>query len=760
MFKLLRYFSITSLATVLVTAVIMSYWYQQESTDNLIEDAEGANITLAGVFANEIWSLFGPRIVSVSGLDGTALLARPETEELRKVLETMTFGLPILKVKIYDLKGLTVFSSEKGEIGKIKRNNLGFFAAAREGKPSSELVHKGKFSAFSGEVFNRDLVETYVPIRPGGGAVEAVFEVYSDVTPLTSRVNQTQMRLVFGLLVAFALLYSVLFLVIRRADRLLKYQHKQIAEALRVSETGRRHVQISLEESEEQFRAAAETANDAIISADDKGAIIYWNKAAERIFGFTKREIVGHPVTRLIPKSLRFRHTSGYQRASAEGELRLRGVATEVTARRKDGSDVPVELSLSHWQVSGQKYFTAIIRDITERRQSENSLRRAQKMEAVGQLTGGIAHDFNNMLGVIMGNLDLLRHNVAEDPEAMKFVETAFRGTERGAALTKKLLSFSRADGANQELTDVNDSINGMENLIAKSLTAKISVETQLAEDLWTVNIDPRDFEDTLLNLSLNARDAIPHSGSLVIETTNKILDEHYVRLNPGSRAGEFVTVLVSDTGIGMTPEVLDQVFQPFFTTKKHGEGTGLGLSMVYGFIQRSSGHIKIYSEPDNGTTVRMYLPRATRKSNAIEATKSSADDDLPQGDETILIVEDEEDLREVAVSFLENLGYLTLTATTGKQALEVLQEGRQVDLLFSDIVLPGGMEGYDLAENVAKSHPGLKILLTTGFTARREMAVKGDLALFSKLSAELLSKPYSQLELASAVRRTLDGQP
>jgi len=248
------------------------------------------------------------------------------------------------------------------------------------------------------------------------------------------------------------------------------------------------------------------------------------------------------------------------------------------------------------------------VQDITERKEIEQTLIQSQKMEAVGQLTGGIAHDFNNMLGVIMGNLDLLRRKVIGDAKAMEYVEGAYAGSKRGANITKKLLGFSRGEGGKRESTNVNNFIMGMENLIAKSLTPKISVETILADNIWVADIDPGEFENSLLNLSLNASDAMPDGGTLTFETFNKVLDKHYVQLTPGSSAGEYVMISVSDTGTGMAPDVAEQIFQPFFTTKDAGHGTGLGLSMVYGFVQRSGGHIKVYSEPENGSSFNIYL--------------------------------------------------------------------------------------------------------------------------------------------------------
>ena len=395
--------------------------------------------------------------------------------------------------------------------------------------------------------------------------------------------------------------------------------------------------------------------------------------------------------------------------------------------------------------------------DILERKRNEKRLRQFQKMEVVGQLTGGIAHDFNNMLGVIMGNLELLRCKLTDDPKAMKNLEAAYRGGERGASITKKLLGFSRNEGGNPQLTNMNEFIADMENLISKALMPKINVKTHLADDVWFAKIDPGDLEDSLLNLSLNARDAMPDGGSLLIETANKILDEDYVRQNPESTEGEHVMISVSDTGIGMTPDVVEKALQPFFSTKEKAKGTGLGLSMVYGFAQRSGGHLKIHSEPGKGTTIRIFMPRAVEGIDDAKEINTDIDIGLQSGNETVLVVDDEEGLLEVAVSHLESLGYRTLSAASGRQALEVLQEHPQIDLLFSDVVMPGSMDGFSLAQEALKSCSGIKVLLASGFSLNREGTEEDDNSLYEKLSRNLLAKPYNRSELAKAVRRTLD---
>lgn len=397
-------------------------------------------------------------------------------------------------------------------------------------------------------------------------------------------------------------------------------------------------------------------------------------------------------------------------------------------------------------------------REIAEREEIEQQLAQAQKMEAVGQLTGGLAHDLNNALAIISVNMGLIQRASDDKTKSAKFVGEAMKGVDRASDLTRKLLDYARTEVGETKRVGVNDFVVEMESLIAKSLTPAISLELSLSDDTWAVEIDPRDFEAALVNLAVNARDAMPGDGTLFIETENKVIDRTYVDLNPGSSTGEFVMISVSDNGTGMPPEVVEKAFDPFFTTKEVGKGTGLGLSMVYGFVRRSGGHVKIYSEPGEGTTVRMYLPRAVGE--AEERTPPPTDtDNLPVGDETILVVDDEEELVTAAVSILQSLGYRTLSATSGKQALEVLQTNPSIDLMFSDVIMPRGLDGYHLAIEALKLRPGLGVLLTSGFTRRREEFVNGESRVAADLAKTLLHKPYNIAELAVAVRDALDGR-
>jgi PAS domain S-box-containing protein len=381
----------------------------------------------------------------------------------------------------------------------------------------------------------------------------------------------------------------------------------------------------------------------------------------------------------------------------------------------------------------------------------EEALRRSQKMEAVGQLAGGVAHDFNNQLGIIIGYLDFLAARLAGDDKPRQWVETATQATLRCMDLTRQLLAFSRRQAKEKRIADLNTELSKMDTLIARSVTPAITVRTYPGEGLWPVAIDPGEFQDAILNLVLNARDAMPEGGQLIIETSNKLVDTHHASLDPELAPGDYVQVMVSDTGCGMDKATVERVFEPFFTTKPEGKGTGLGLAMVYGFAKSFGGEIKAYSEPGVGTTFRLYLPRAADASGPARLP-APAPDALPRGNETILIVDDEPDLVRLAEQYLTDLGYRTLTANNPQEAFDLLARQNDIDLLFSDVVMPGDTNGYVLAERAAKRNPGLKVLLTSGFTANT-IAVNGQ----ARFSANLLHKPYRRDDLARRVRAVLD---
>ncbi len=424
---------------------------------------------------------------------------------------------------------------------------------------------------------------------------------------------------------------------------------------------------------------------------------------------------------------------------------------SEVAFKTLDDRDIQTIISFQIPRTkNGFSSIPVSITDITERKLTERGIRRAQKMDAVGQLTGGIAHDFNNILGIIIGNLSFLKKQVTDDEKALRRINTINKATQRAANLTNQLLGFSRKKTTDVLPTNINLLIKGMESLITRSVTPEVEIDQQLTDNLWYTDIEPGEFEDALLNLTLNARDAMPGTGKLTIETCNTTLDKAYCNQNQSITPGEYVQLSFSDTGKGIPRKQQDRIFEPFFTTKPEGTGTGLGLAMVFGFTSRTNGHIKVYSELGIGTTFRLYLPRS-KKQILQKDPVAPLPESLPRGNETILAVDDEEGLLELAKESLQTLGYKVLIANNVLNALEVLAAEPSISLLFSDVVMPGSLNGYELAEKATANQPDLKVILTSGYT-KKTLAHNGQ----SRFNANLLSKPYTQSELAQRIRSLL----
>jgi signal transduction histidine kinase/CheY-like chemotaxis protein len=394
------------------------------------------------------------------------------------------------------------------------------------------------------------------------------------------------------------------------------------------------------------------------------------------------------------------------------------------------------------------------------RRRAEDSLRQAQKMEAVGQLTGGMAHDFNNLLTIMQGGLEMIGRQITSldaSPVASRIVrgkDMALEAVRRAARLTERLLAFARQQPLEPKGIDANRLVGGICELLRRMVGETIALETVLSGGLWVALADINQLENAVLNLVVNARDAMPSGGKVTIETANTYLDDSYVRkLAEPVKAGQYVMISVSDTGIGMDAKTLERAFEPFFTTKGVGRGTGLGLSQVYGFVRQSSGHLAIYSEVGEGTTVKIYLPRHHGEEDLIDTFVKSSDDSQSLGAETILVVEDDEALRLYTVEILTDLGYSVLAAANGAAALEIIGRGHDIDLLFTDIVMPGGMNGRQLAEQAIRQKPTLKILFTTGYTANA-IVHHGRL----DPGVELISKPFTYETLGRKIRTLLDA--
>lgn len=497
-------------------------------------------------------------------------------------------------------------------------------------------------------------------------------------------------------------------------------------------------------------RTILETALDAIVLMDSSGRIVEWNPQAAHIFRLPRDLAIGRTVAEaIIPHAQRSAHAKGLAHVLATGEGPILNKRNKLRALRGDGTEFPVELVVTPVHLDHQTLFSGFIRDLSEQEQAEIQLRQAQKMEAVGQLTGGIAHDFNNLLTVVIGSLEaaILRPGA----DSITQLKMALDASERGAKLVEHLLAISRRQTLVVGAIDLNELCSGVDHLLRSALGEHIEIEMRLAPDLWPAFADKGRVQDALLNLAVNARDAMPSGGKLTIETGNANLDEDYARRNVDVAPGEYTMLAVTDTGVGMAADVIERAFEPFFTTKDVGKGSGLGLSMVYGFAKQSRGHLKIYSEVGQGTTVRLYLPRATKVEAHVPppAVPQSA----PRGGETILLVEDDASVRSFAVGQLTDLGYRVIEAADGQQARKVLSGDAHIDLLFTDVVMPGGLNGRELAVEAKRQRPNLVVLFTSGYT-ENAIVHQGRL----DPDVHFLPKPYRRAELAQKVRAALDA--
>ncbi|MDB5518408.1 MAG: putative sensor histidine kinase with and Response regulator receiver domain [Tardiphaga sp.] len=510
--------------------------------------------------------------------------------------------------------------------------------------------------------------------------------------------------------------------------------------------------QEALLDSERMARRIIETALDAFVQMDDEGAVTDWNSQAEKIFGWSRAEAVGRTLTDLIvPEMHRARHNEGMARFLRTGEGPILGTRFEIEARRRDGKDIKVEVSITAIQRRDRHVFNGFIRDLTDKIAAETQIRQAQKMDAIGQLTGGVAHDFNNILTVITGTIEILAEGVTDRPDLAAVAKMIDEAAERGADLTKHLLAFARLQPLQPREIDVNALVVTAGKLLRPTLGEHIEIEMVLADDPWLAFVDSGQLTTAILNLALNARDAMPQGGKLILETQNSNLDEGYAGQNSEVKSGQYVLIAISDTGSGIPADLLDKVFEPFFTTKELGRGTGLGLSMVYGFVKQSGGHIKVYSEQGHGTTIKLYLPRSAEASqNPTEEAKAEV---AAGGTELILVVEDDALVRNHVVAQVRSLGYRTLSAANADEALRVIHSNPAIDLLFTDVIMPGLMNGRQLAIEASKIRIGLKVLYTSGYT-ENAIVHHGRL----DPGVLLLAKPYRKADLARMIRMAIDG--
>jgi PAS domain S-box-containing protein len=583
-----------------------------------------------------------------------------------------------------------------------------------------------------------------------------------DLVQTRERVTERQARLAqLALAVNGAIIAALAFVTFRRA-------HLQLA---------------NLAAREGHLQSILDTVPDAMVVIDEHGVMQSFSATAERLFGWPGDEAVGQNVRMLMPNPYRDQHDGYLGRYLTTGERRIIGIGRMVEGLRRDGSTFPMELSVGEMKFGGRRFFTGFAKDLTElnaanadlkasatdlkaanahlkqeletREAAEAQVRQMQKMESIGQLTGGLAHDFNNMLSIVIGSLDIAKRRLDTNrARALVYIDNALEGAQRAALVTARLLAFSRQTPLEPQALDVDELVGGMSEMLRHTIGEHLRMETVRAGGLWRAFVDQGQLENAILNLVINARDAMPEGGRLTVETSNAHLDDAYAAAHHEVEAGQYVLVSVTDTGTGMPADVIERVFDPFFTTKGVGKGTGLGLSQVHGFVRQSGGHVKIYSEPGHGTTVRVYLPRHAGAGGAIDANAPGIGAEMAQAKtgEVILVVEDDEKIRFLAVEALRDFGYTIIQASDAAQALAVLALQPRIDLLFTDIVMPD-MNGRQLADKARETRPDLKVLYTTGFT-RNAVVHNGVL----DPGVALIAKPFTIDQLAIKVRLVLDG--
>ena len=524
-----------------------------------------------------------------------------------------------------------------------------------------------------------------------------------------------------------------------------------------MSSEGKRPAQVinditgTFHRSEQMVVALLESASQAIVSIDRSGRIVLANRRTEEMFGYTREELSGANIEILLPESRRSVHRQEREEYFHRPRVRPMGIGMDLAGRRKDGTEFPVEVSLSNIETEQGLFAIAFVSDISQRKALESQLLQAQKMEAVGRLAGGVAHDFNNMLTVIAGYNRMILEELPPMDPLRAYADEILKAAERAGALTNQLLAFSRRQIIQPRVMNVNAVVGQTEKMLHRLLGEDIQLVFDLKAEAGNIRADPNQIVQAIVNLAVNARDAMPTGGRIAVETANVHLDETYVRTHVGVLPGEFVMIAMTDTGHGMDPDTRQHIFEPFFTTKEQGKGTGLGLATVYGMVKQAGGDIWVYSELGKGTTFKLYFPRVRE---AVSESGLTAADSRAPGGEVVLVVEDENAVRDLTIKMLKQLGYVVLAAASGAEALEISASyPDRISALITDVVMPQ-MSGRQVADALLAARPDMKVLYLSGYT---ESTVIHHGVLDS--AVDFLAKPFSREALGQKVREIL-GKP
>src|SRR5687768_13432871 len=713
----------------------------------------------------------GPKLILVT--------SEPAKFAEAEVLGTVTFGFALDDRFAHELAQIT-----RADINLVWGSHLmGSSLRAAEQNEVASLLATGRLGTDTGvspgvrEIGQREFIEGTFPLVRDRKADAAQLVLLQDWAPTQAFLDELQLSLVLAGVGSFALALAGGLIFSRRTSQPLmdmaaaardiaggdwsrtvpargSAEATTMANAFNDMTRSLRDHSERLKASYLRFSTVTQSARDAIISTDGHGDITFWNRSAEATFGYSESEVLGRPITMLIAESDRAAYKAALP-ATDERNFTF-GHIIEVTGLRKDGSRFPGEFSLAAAQGRDGLAFTVVVRDVIERKQSqdtlrqrEEQLRQAQKMEAIGRLAGGIAHDFNNLLMAIHGYAEILVQNLAEGDERRVDAEEIVKAADRAAGLTRQLLAFSSRQVITQQAVALDQLVQNMNNMLQRLIGPEIQISTKVWPDLTPVLADTTQVEQIIVNLVINARDAMPRGGRISIELRNIELDKIGVAAHPGLQPGDYVEMAVSDTGSGMDPETLSRIFEPFFTTKESGKGTGLGLATVYGIVQQNNGAIEVQSRIGHGTTFYIYLPRATDlgKPAMMIAPSNSA------GSETILLVEDDDRVRALVSNMLRKNGFTVLLASAGDQALEIAARHRgRIHLLLTDVVMPG-LNGRLLSEKLTLTRPDTRVLYMSGYSDD-DILRHG----VKKAAAHFIQKPFSVDALIHKVRETLGG--